>query len=545
LQAVERRPPLRNRRAPLPDLSPRARAAALIAAAAAAVAVAVFLVGALALRPTVQVSGPSGGVAIGPDRLDTYAFTLEAGPSTIRRASWKLDGLDVTNRVEVANGRATLRPGVLPDGEHELVVSSGWTFPFATGSDAIAFTVDTQAPSIELEPATLAARARSPYELRGSVEPDTDVYLGTTEVILHDGRFALAFETAPTEPLVLEAVDAAGNRSQQIVNVSIVPRLPTEPVRGVHVTAAAWANDERRAEILALADEGLINTVELDLKDERGEVGYDTQVELARKIGAARDHYSLADAVEILHQRDVRVIGRLVAFLDPILASWSWANDKRQRVIQTPEGGQYTAYGGFTNFAHAAVRAYNIDVAEEAAKLGVDDILYDYVRRPDGPVSTMVFPLLEQSPEQAIVRFLSETTERLDPYGTFVGASVFGVAATRPEDVAQEIPSIASTIDYVSPMVYPSHWAAGEYGIADPNSQPYDIVLASLSDFSGKVAGRGARLVPWLQDFSLGVTYGPDEVRAQIEAARDAGIDEFLLWNPSVVYTRETLEATR
>ena len=201
-----------------------------------------------------------------------------------------------------------------------------------------------------------------------------------------------------------------------------------------------------------------------------------------------------------------------------------------------------TTSKSFTNFAHPTVRAYNIEIAEEAAQLGVDDILYDYVRRPDGPLTSMVFPRLADRPEDVIVRFLAETQARLSQYGTFLGASVFGIAATRPQDVAQEIPQMAGSLDYVSPMVYPSHWSPGEYEIEDPNRQPYDIVLASLRDFQAEVDGLGARVLPWLQDFSLGVDYGPAEVRAQIEAAHDAGIDEWLLWDPAVTYTRDALE---
>jgi peptidoglycan/xylan/chitin deacetylase (PgdA/CDA1 family) len=90
-------------------------------------------------------------------------------------------------------------------------------------------------------------------------------------------------------------------------------------------------------------------------------------------------------------------------------------------------------------------------------------------------------------------------------------------------------------------MVYPSHWGPGEYGVANPNAQPYDITRASLADFRAALEGSGARLVPWLQDFSLGVEYGPAEVKAQIRAARDVGVREFLLWDPAVTYTHAAL----
>jgi hypothetical protein len=127
----------------------------------------------------------------------------------------------------------------------------------------------------------------------------------------------------------------------------------------------------------------------------------------------------------------------------------------------------------------------------------------------------------------------------------YQGASVFGIAADRPDAVGQDIPRIARHVDYVAPMVYPSHWVNGEYNVANPNKQPYDIVKASLADFQAKMAGTGARLMPWLQDFSLGQTYGPAEVKAQMDAAASLGVSDWLLWNPGVTYTRGALDASR
>ena len=108
----------------------------------------------------------------------------------------------------------------------------------------------------------------------------------------------------------------------------------------------------------------------------------------------------------------------------------------------------------------------------------------------------------------------------------------------------EEVRAMARNVDYIAPMVYPSHWGPGEYDVASPNAQPYDIVFRSLADFRKQTKGTGARVVPWLQDFSLGVAYGPAEVRAQIRAAADRGIDEWLLWDPNVTYTADALPRT-
>jgi hypothetical protein len=119
---------------------------------------------------------------------------------------------------------------------------------------------------------------------------------------------------------------------------------------------------------------------------------------------------------------------------------------------------------------------------------------------------------------------------------------VFGIAATHPDQIAQPIPDMAAVVDYVAPMVYPSHWGPNEYGVSDPNSNPYDIVFRSLSEFQNQVAGSDASVMGWLQDFSLGVDYGPTEVRAQIQAAADAGVVDFLLWDAAATYTEAALD---
>ena len=90
-------------------------------------------------------------------------------------------------------------------------------------------------------------------------------------------------------------------------------------------------------------------------------------------------------------------------------------------------------------------------------------------------------------------------------------------------------------------MLYPSHWSAGEYGVADPNHQPYDIIKASLADFVAEVSPTGRTLAPWLQDFDDGAHYGAEEVQAQIAAAKELGVESWLLWNPNTQYTSAAL----
>ena len=512
---------------------------AVVLALLAGLLVAAYAAAASMARPELEAGGPQGGSKIGRADRDELVFWLRADEDTLDDTTWTLDGDDVTERVRLAGDRLVLDATRVGDGAHLLEAEARGPFPGASASHEWRFHVDTAPPALRLP--RPGVEKGKPIRVPGRVDPGATLTLDGKPVDVSGGRFTLAFPVLPRKPIRLVAVDGFGNRTVERLTLKLLPRRPPAPVRAVHVTADAWRTPSLRKPVLDLIAQGRINAVELDLKDEAGIVGFDADVPFGRRIGAVKGIYDLEEAVRTLHARGARVIGRLVAFRDPIHAAAAWKAGNRNQVIQTPSGGPYAGYGGFTNFADPTVRQYNIDVARAAAKAGVDEILYDYIRRPDGPLSSMVFPGLRGAPERSIASFLAETRRQL-PRRVFLGASVFGVAATRPEEVAQDIPAMAREVDYIAPMLYPSHWGPGEYDVAYPNGQPYDIVLRSLRDFLVQTDGKGARVVPWLQDFSLGVTYGPAEVAAQIRAARDVGIPEWILWDPLVTYTAEALD---
>jgi hypothetical protein len=377
--------------------------------------------------------------------------------------------------------------------------------------------------------------------LRGRVEAGSTVTLDGKPLRLDGTAFTLRYDRPPPAPLRFVATDPAGNRTEAEVIAPI--RYPGG--QGVHVTAAAWGFDPLRQGILSLVDAGLISVIELDLKDEAGVVGYDSQVPLAQRIGAVQPEYRLKETLAGLKGKGVRVIGRIVAFRDPPLAHWAWDNGKRDWVVQTPDGKMLAAYDGFTNIANAEVQRYNLDIALEATAAGVGDIMWDYVRRPEGDPAGMVLPGMRGTPADAAVDFLGASRAALHERCAYQGVAVFGIAADRPDAVGQDIPRIARHVDYVAPMLYPSHWVPGEYDVDNPNRQPFDIVAAALADFQAKTKGTGTYLVPWLQDFSLGYAYGPAEVRAQIDAAAQLGVSDWTLWNAEVRYTSSALSPSR
>ena len=495
-----------------------------------------------ATRVRVEVTGLPDRATITPGLLAdrTARFTVDPD-DTVEEATLLLDGRPVPDKaLEWRGGTLLWPPGKLAEGRHQVelrVPRAG----MPASRHRWSFEVDETPPGIDVPRLLPAAGICDPVTVKGRVEKGSTITLDGKPLELNDDQFTLHYKRPPTGPLHLVATDRAGNQTHAEV---IVP-VRYAGGQGVHVTAAAWGYEPLRAGILGLIDAGRISVVELDLKDEGGVVGYDSQVPLAREIGAVRPEYRLRETAAALKARGVRVVGRIVAFRDQPLARWAWDHDHRDWVVQTPEGAMHGAYGGFTNFASPEVRRYNLDIALEAAGAGLDDILWDYVRRPEGDPAKIVFPGLQGTPSDGVVHFLAESQAALRERCVHQGASVFGIAADRPDAVGQDIPRIARHVDYVAPMLYPSHWVPGEYRVKNPNAQPYDIVKATLADFQAKTAGTGVHLMPWLQDFSLGHPSGPAEVRAQIDAAADLKVGNWLLWNSGARYTADAIDPAR
>ncbi len=487
-----------------------------------------------ALRVTeITVAGITDGAMLQPDQLagTVLEFTVDGGDAT--SAQLLLDGVPVSG-VQRYDNRIVWPVRPLTEGIHTVTLDVSRRF-FGTATAEVTLTVDGTPPKVDLprvfDPVTLG----EPVVLAGSVEPGVSLQIGDQRLDTASGSFSLTLETPPGGPIPVVATDAAGNETKFDV---IVP-IGYPHTTGVHVTAAAWDHDGLRSSVIELIEQGRINAVQLDLKDEDGRIGHRTNVRLAQLAGASRELYDLRDAIDELHAMGVRVIGRIVAFRDPTLTRYAVANGNHDWVLQTPDGRPLSNYGGFTNFSHETVRKYNLDIAEEAAAAGIDDILWDYMRRPEGDLSGMRIPGWDGDPSPEIVRFLKDAGSMLREAQVFHGVSVFGIAADRGEWVAQDIGAMSKHVDYVAPMVYPSHWGRGEYGVVHPEAQPYDITKASLAQFQRVLAGTNTAVVPWLQDFSMRVNYGPAEVRAQIDAAADLGISDWLLWDPQVTYTTD------
>ncbi|HVM39520.1 MAG TPA: putative glycoside hydrolase, partial [Acidimicrobiia bacterium] len=491
------------------------------------------------LRVRASATGVEDGGAITPEAVAEATINISISRGSLEDATLRLDGTDVTSKAEITDGRLSWKPGPLAEGDHTLELH----VPRSILPDATVewdFTVDGRPPTITAPPYLPPHQPDDPVDIEGTVVgAETLTVDGEPVDVASDGSFSLHFDRPPTDGIDLVAVDDAGNERHATV---FVPVPYPDDVRGVHVTATAWDNANLRQGIIDLINDGLVNTVVLTIKDEGGLVGHESNVAAAHEVGAVQGLYDLKKQVDYLHSKGVYVVGRIVCFRDPKYADAAWERGDREMLIQSPDGDRYALYGGgFLNFSHPEVQQYNIDLAVEAVKAGVDDVLYDYVRRPDGLIETMKIPGLEGDPIDSVVEFMAKSHGEIRRLGAVQGASVFGIAATRPEQIAQDILAMASNADYIAPMLYPSHWNPGEYGVADPDRQPYDIVFRSLRDFRQQVARTGRPLVPWLQHFSLGSTYTTAEIRAQVRASRDQDSNGWLMWDPGVTYNPEGL----
>jgi hypothetical protein len=317
------------------------------------------------------------------------------------------------------------------------------------------------------------------------------------------------------------------------------PAVPKE-IRGVHVTMALASLDGKLAEYTRIPG---LNTIQLDVKDENGEVAFRTLAPpLARRVGAAMRYYDPVKAAKQVHAQGLYLIGRVVCFEDPYLSK-----GRPDLAIRTPGGGVWENHAGlgWTNPYDKRVWDYNLRIAQAAAKAGFDEIQFDYVRFPsDGDIEAAVFPgKRNEAMSVTIARFVHYATKRLKPMGVRVSVDVFGLSATRDLGIGQSPRRLAKIVDAIYPMVYPSHYSSGEYGISSPVSAPRRTVGMSLRDFRRQMRRGKAQLVPWLEDFSFTGTTTLEHVQDQIRAARRWKTGGFLLWNPSGVYTEGALTA--
>jgi hypothetical protein len=294
--------------------------------------------------------------------------------------------------------------------------------------------------------------------------------------------------------------------------------------------------------LLGLIDRTELNALVIDVKEEG--VYVDTGVALFQDAGTVVPSYDVVAVLEALRAHDVYAIARQAVFKDTPLAEAR----PDLAIADAATGGPWRDMNGvaWVNPFSEEVWTANIDLALELAGLGFDEIQFDYVRFPtDGDLAAMDFgPEVTESVQvETITGFLATAQADLAASGAKVGADVFGFTLLLDDiGIGQNVRRIAEVVDYVCPMVYPSHFPIGSIPVdGHPNDFPYETIAISLSAGEEQVAGSSGKIRPWLQAFSLpGLSgYEAAEVRAQIDAAEANGAAGWMIWNFASVYHEE------
>ncbi len=352
------------------------------------------------------------------------------------------------------------------------------------------------------------------------------------------------------------AVDSAALAAEQARLDSIAEwnarfgaRVPKpDSIRGLYVNGWAAGSRSRMRDLIRIANETEINAFVIDIKESDTYLTHrGTTIPLALEIGADERPAStwLPELVDTLETHAIFPIARIVVFKDQMLA------EKRPDLaIQHVDGGIWRDQQGnaWVDPYNRTVWDYNVAIAREALEMGFAEVQWDYVRFPDVPASrqrTMSFPAAAgRSREDAIREFIEYSRSELEEYQVPVTADVFGLVTHLEGDVGigQQWEKLITVSDALLPMVYPSHYYTGMYGLEHPNARPYEIVRVSMEDAvertryleaEGETVGE---IRPWLQAMSAtwvdDIDYGPAHLRQQIEATYDAGLKSWVLWNP-------------
>jgi hypothetical protein len=282
----------------------------------------------------------------------------------------------------------------------------------------------------------------------------------------------------------------------------------------------------------------------------------------------------MEDLVKNLHDRGIYVIGRIAVFQDPLYA----AVRPDMAVKKKSDGAIWKDRKGLS-FIDVGAREYwdyIISIAKRSEKIGFDEINFDYIRFPsDGNMTDISFPHTGTTTKKEMLKeFFKYLDDGLKDIPLKTSADLFGITTTNHDDlgIGQVLENALPYFDYISPMVYPSHYPSGFNNWPDPNKVPYEIVKFSMSEAvrrteefasstrqnfaSQNLGGQAAsstlsvrqaqridksQLRPWLQDNDYPIHYTPDMVRAQIEATYDSGLTSWMLWDPGNTYTKEAL----
>ena len=353
------------------------------------------------------------------------------------------------------------------------------------------------------------------------------------------------------EDIADTSTDVADNSSQvpeeSLGNDMAKLLIPPVKVKGIYVTGPA-AGSERMEQLIDLVSSTELNTMVIDVKNDEGNLTYKMEVPASANLEAGiRYVKDMPALIERLHQQGIYVIARIVCFKDPVLAA-----ARPELALRLPDGKAVMDANGlaWVNPYKEEVWDYLCTLAECASRDGFDEIQFDYVRFPIGNDANAADYGVDMSTyprEAGLTDFFDYASKRLHEKQIIFGADLFGTIIGSDVDrdrTGQNYLSIAEHTDAICPMIYPSHYANGTFGMNVPDQYPYETIANALQlskeELSETDSPKGV-VRPWLQCFNAiwvdgHITYGSKEVHDQIQAVYDAGYEEWFLWHASNHY---------
>ncbi len=320
-----------------------------------------------------------------------------------------------------------------------------------------------------------------------------------------------------------------------------------EPVKAIYMTSWVAGTKNWRAELVGLINKTELNSVVIDVKDYTGRISFDTGDPAIKEIGSEEIHVKdMKDFIETLHDAGIYAIARITVFQDPY-----YSKKHLDQAVQKKNGTIWKDKKGLSYMDPASREYwdYIIKIARASEKAGFDELNFDYIRFPsDGDMSNIKFPLsgdmkVKNIKVKILDEFFAYLHNQLQNVGVPISADVFGMVATNYDDlnIGQVLEDIAPYFDYISPMVYPSHYPPTFQGYKNPAAHPYEIVKFSMSRAVERLVAASStpsKLRPWLQDFNLGANYDAAMVRAEMKAVYDSGLTSWMSWDAGNRYTQ-------
>ena len=304
-----------------------------------------------------------------------------------------------------------------------------------------------------------------------------------------------------------------------------------DQIRGIYLNGYLFNNPSKRESIEKILTNTDVNTLVIDVKTDNGHILFDTEIDEVIYLNNERVKFTKNDLQELKEIKDIYLVGRLVVFQDPLFAKVFPDEAVFDSRLNKPysQNGQF-----FLDPSSKKVQDYIINIAIESCRLGFDEIQYDYIRYPDSSSKFMQFDTKNDFENRVnnINSFLSKSRQLLHNEGCLLSADTFGYILTNKQDggIGQNLETIIENVDFISPMVYPSHYTNGSFGYQNPNEHPYEVITAALTDALDRGVDKD-KIRPFLQGF----WHSNEDIRNNIKAASDLEMD-WLIWNILSVY---------